>query len=901
MAEATRMSTSFMSTPSASPSGSPLSSPSTPQVQYLPIRSPLLEASQLPALDSPSSRHTHIHIHSHFPHHLPPLDASSASSLLPSSSSSISPISASPSWIVTASSPSTPTKRFNVALHAPSKPSSKHAWRRRFCAWLSFSASSSSPSSSLTVRWCCGLPFSVKFFVLICALAAFLLYQTHLCTIADEQPQSALSFLHSTLHPSGHPHNDSHHGSSLITLSMLTSPSASPSPSSWSSLLSSDVLIDPWQQRLLPISVEMEAGYAWLTLNLVLLTGAAHAPPVYEGVPCLRSLALNAPASSTCVHQPLQLVAHEQYSITVVPMLRRTEDSLLPSDQSYAPVTELGEWRWLSERQVQHLSTDIPGQLSREARGEDGELTLDSAAQALANAVMPVVARVQVPALLEGRTYVFSVEVGNRTHRTAAVLSLPARSLPQIGLFHAERQRIARYLNLVSDPAQPAPFSPPLPFRSPVSVSPHRQPAPFEVADASCPSAFMSWVDEYRRFHTRQVSRLRAAKGDVSRLAALVSDAVDPVRVLVSGVYRWSGVTDRASALTGIYLMAMLTRRVLLLDDDWPDIQRVMLSPLTLSLEHVNPALRDPGLANWTQVVEVSDVGPLTDGYDEAYNQSVVLITSIKGIVMRVLTESSNYSRPLQALGLNPDNVIGCLAHSLWTVRLSSLLAVADYQSTMRLLLHPRTTGVGIQIRSWHDYVFLEQARARKSGQYTPHATIATGGWREARRQAEVLTEFGTQGFFHCAQDVSDTLRLTLPPPPASQVVWFLVSDDEAVRAAAVSRWGQRQAVDASPVLVSLLSAAMLGHSNAVDLDAGFLFLRHALVEQFLFSLTHWAVVSQSSGYGRWPALLGLRGRRVFVLNNDHTNVTRKAAKTCMDEARDGVTILALSKEWSKV
>ena len=140
-------------------------------------------------------------------------------------------------------------------------------------------------------------------------------------------------------------------------------------------------------------------------------------------------------------------------------------------------------------------------------------------------------------------------------------------------------------------------------------------------------------------------------------------------------------------------------------------------------------------------------------------------------------------------------------------------------------------------------------------------------------------------------------------------MVWFLVSDDEEVRAAAVSRWGPRISTppspssppSSSPYLLSLLSSHLLGHSNAVDLDAGFLYLRHALVEQFLFSLTHFAVISQASGYGRWPALLGLRGRRVFVLNNDQQNVTTKAAKTCMDEERDGMTILDLSKEWSKV
>ena len=862
----------------SAPAESPSSAPSTPRLRYQPLRTPLLEASQLPsAPHSPPSpsRHTHIHIHSHshhFPSHppLPPLDSSSTTT----------------PWLLS-SQPTSPSKAFST--------SPAHASPLYPCL-----------PCPPRLQYPLSLPFSVKFFLLICALSGFLFYQTHLCAEADSHPHSTLSFLHSTLHRShvhqlASPYTSSSPSTSLLSLELLSSP-PSPLPSSFLSLSpSSSTLLDPWSSRLLPITVELEAGYAWLTLNLVTLTGAAHSPPLYDGLPCIRTVPPS--PSAPCTPGVLQLSSSEQYSVTIIPQLQRQDDA------TYSPTTEMGEWRWLSERQVAHLiGTDLPAQLRREAGGEEGEVTLLSAAQAMANVILPVVARVKVPGLMEGRTYRFAVQVGNRTHRTTPLLSLPCRTLPQVELWQAERDRISRYLNLISEPSGllPSPFSPPLPFRSPVPISPDRQPAPFESATLACPAAFLAYVDDYRAFHSRQVQRLRSAKGDVGRLAGLVAHASDPVRLLVSGVYRWSGVTDRASAFTGLYLVAMLTRRVLLLDDDWPDIQRVMLSPLTLSLDMVAPRLRDAALHNWTQQVEVTDVGPKTDDYERHYHAPIVFITSIKGIIMRLLTESANYSQPLQQLGLTPDNAIGCMAHSLWTVRLSSLLAYSDYQPVMSTLLSSTTRSIGIQIRSWHDFVFLNTAAAKKRGAYTPHSTIDTADMQHSLgRQVEALTEFGTQGFFHCAQDWSDTLRLHLPPPPLSRIVWFLVSDDEAVRAAAVSRWGPRSASPSSPpsspFLLSLLSSHLLGHSNAVDLDAGFLYLRHALVEQFLFSLTHFAVISQASGYGRWPALLGLRGRRVFVLNNDQQNVTKKAAKTCMDEDKDGMTILDLSREWSKV
>ena len=662
--------------------------------------------------------------------------------------------------------------------------------------------------------------------------------------------------------------------------------------------MSSDFLLDQWQQRLLPVTVELEAGYAWVSINLVLATGVLHSPPLYDGLPCIRELPHS--ATSACRRGVMQLMAGEMFSVSVTPLVQRVSTSLIPSDESYAPTAEMGEWRWLSESQFQHLlDPSLSAQLRANATTADGRVTFSSAVEALATLIIPAVARIRVPGLMEGRTYIFQVEVGNSTHRTIPLSSLPVRTMSQMELFTAEQQRTSRYLNLITEPEGQIrpPLSPPLSFRTPVPVASYRQAAPFESLQDKCPSAFLSYVDEYRTFHARQVGRLRAAKGDVQKVVELVSDPLDPVRVIVSGVYRWSGVTDRTSAFTGIYLMAMLTRRVLLLDEDWPDIQRVMLSPLTLSMAMVAPMLRDPALRNWTQEVEVTDVGPLTDNYDREYNGTIVFITSIKGIIMRLLTESHDYSHPLQALGLTPDNVIGCVAHSLWTVRLSSLIAYPAYQPALATLLSTSTTAIAIQIRSWHDYVFLNQAKAKKAGAYQLHSLIPIDRMKEDRkRQVAVLQEFGTQGFFHCAQDWSDSLRLTLPTP--SKIVWYLVSDDEELRAAAISRWGGG---GGGVQLISLLSASMLGHSNAVDVEAGYLFLRHAVVEQWLFSLCEWAVVSQTSGYGRWPALLGLREHRVFMLNNDQQNVTRKAAMTCMDEEKDGMTILDLSKEWSKV
>ena len=854
-----------------------VSTQSTPHLRFQPLRTPLLESSLLPSkpldVDSPSC-HTHIHIHSHYPAD----SASSSSKWTLSSSPSASPFSL----------------RFS-----------------------SFSRSATPQAGCL-----CTTSVLVKLFVILCLLLALLVYHTHLCLLADTNPDSPLSLLHSSLPTSLHQHHShewpSDSSQPLLTLAQLSAVQQSAPASSHSS----DYLLDPWQSRLLPVAVEMEQSVAWLTLNLMLLTGYAHAPPVYDGAVCVML-----ENSTECVDSRLHIQWNEQYIVRVTtsvsaspqPTQRNAKLAPLPPTPPFVQ-----EWLWLSHGHIDHMLTQSPANVivSAATANRTAAPTLLSAASALATAIMPTVARVRVVDLVPSFTYTFTVSLSNGTHYTRPLASLPSLALDQRSLFARERQRISRYLNLVTDTAAnpPPPLSPPLPFRHPVPVSPTRVAAPFEAAGQSqhCPAAFQRWVSDYRAFHADAVERLMAARGDVSRLYHLINGTRDDtarngsargIRLLVSGVYRWSGVTDRTSAFTGLYLVAMLTRRVLLLDEDWPDIQRVLLSPLTLPFDVVVPQLRHAALHNLTQFVPVTDIGPETDEYEAHYSGQVVLITSIKGIIMRLLTESPTYSPLLQSLGLTPDNVVGCIAHSLWHVRLSSLLYYQHYQSALLPLLSPSTAAIGIQIRSWHDYVFLSQANQTKAGTYTAHDDIAVEGvGSAAARHSGVIARFGDQGFFHCAQDITDTLALNHSSADSAsaqlkQPVWYLVSDDESMRAAAIARWGLHDGASPSgrPYVLTLLSAQLLGHSNSVDLDLGFLFLRHAVVEQFLFSLCAHHVVSLASGYGRWPALLALRHRRVYVVANDQQNVTRKAASTCMDEERDGMGFAELGAVWSKV
>ena len=71
-------------------------------------------------------------------------------------------------------------------------------------------------------------------------------------------------------------------------------------------------------------------------------------------------------------------------------------------------------------------------------------------------------------------------------------------------------------------------------------------------------------------------------------------------------------------------------------------------------------------------------------------------------------------------------------------------------------------------------------------------------------------------------------------------------------------------------------------------------FQQHALVEQLLFALCQHHVISGYSGFGRLPAVLGMRGRPVFGM--DYREEVRQRA-VCMDEKTQGMDIMALATQ----
>ena len=136
--------------------------------------------------------------------------------------------------------------------------------------------------------------------------------------------------------------------------------------------------------------------------------------------------------------------------------------------------------------------------------------------------------------------------------------------------------------------------------------------------------------------------------------------------------------------------------------------------------------------------------------------------------------------------------------------------------------------------------------------------------------------------FFICAHEISDSIRAGSDPTDmyTSQTrrrlgrrpVWFLITDHHKLKLAAIDRWGggvsnQLGAVwrkqsehtnESCPYLSSVLTPSLLGHSSHAAASLRFVLLQHSMVEQFLFSLCHFHIINQGSGFGRLPAVLGM-------------------------------------------
>ena len=668
-----------------------------------------------------------------------------------------------------------------------------------------------------------------------------------------------------------------------------------------------------WQLRLAPVRALVVEGMAGLLINPMVLTGAAHMPPLFAALPCIAAASEVQPDSSTlfprqqCTREALHLPAsssivlstHDAHSGVLIQQsvtaldLSATQRSRM--EDGTVKASAVSSFATLCPEGVTHSSKAAQwtkGELRRNGSYIQGSTpcTMDVPAELIFGVVSPVLSRLWVEGLVMADAYAFAVQLFNGSHITEPVYSRRIVQQPQVELYQKEQRRLTSFFNHLEPPTSPSLSKDP-------SAPSFRRPVPFELAlpsdaDALCPASFQAKISEYRQWHAKQVARLLEVKDDPVALHALLTTDPHPIRILVSRVNVRSGISDRSNGLLSVYLIALLSHRVLLMDDDWTDILLTMQPSLHLPRAVIAPHLNHSSLSDLSASIPVS-LEPLpTTELDRQFPSPITYIATIRGMQIRLM-RSALYGPTMRSWGLSEDTVTGCVYHSLWVLRADGLMGQRGYESVLAHLLDPSNVGVGIQVRTWADAGFTdiktedgsEHLRERLPTQAPPSV---------------VLSSNGVQGFFHCAHDVSDAVRES-SANEGGQVrvnpVWLLVADDDEVRRAAVARWGSPYASGSSPLrLLTLQMPSLLGHSSLADPSSQLLFQQHAAVEQFLYSLCEWHIISRWSGFGRLPAAVGMKRRRVFALS---LLPEERQSSSCLDAERDAMSIADIGADGS--
>ena len=495
-------------------------------------------------------------------------------------------------------------------------------------------------------------------------------------------------------------------------------PSSAPTPRGY------EALSLEWQARLNPIRVEVLEGFVGLVVNSMVLTGAAHYPPLFKALPCLVKNTTALSANFTA-HFPNHLCEFAQLTTrgnltVVVTVYDGSEATVVRQVLHPAPISA----EHLSRMSGDHEKRDAllsymrrcpeiavmmgGGDLDPEQDGErdhpPSPCPLSTAAEFVSALVAPVTHRYWFTRLASDAVYTFGVQYFNGTHITAPFHSKRASMQPQLALYEKERRRVTRYFNYITQPhdgklqrkavgdaseaegrreALERQQATAEAVYAPVPSS-HRTIAPFEAALASeahslCPAAFHAHIAEYREWHAQQVARLLEVRDNPLALRALLTTDPHPIRIIVSQANLRSGISDRTHGLLGAYLTAVLTKRVLLMADDWPDIYLSMQPSLQLNSAIIAPYLNHTFLRDLNRAVPLSLEGLPVDDLDKHYPTPVTWIVSIRGIQVKLLTGSRTYGPVLRSWGLRVETIVGCVYHSLWLVRLTTVLSHSGY------------------------------------------------------------------------------------------------------------------------------------------------------------------------------------------------------------------------------
>jgi hypothetical protein len=407
-----------------------------------------------------------------------------------------------------------------------------------------------------------------------------------------------------------------------------------------------------------------------------------------------------------------------------------------------------------------------------------------------------------------------------------------------------------------------------------------RRLAPFEIAKDSrvCSKEFQEWISKYQQWHENIIFLInnRSMTFEEQRDRIIELD----VRFLIYAKYS-TGIADRIVHLISTYLVALLTNRLFVFDQNWPEFVDVMQSSLNYEQKLIIPWFSQLNFLNKNLSPNDRNYLSLKTNffsfdrhnkdydYEGSFPERILLFHGHTGGVVHTIKSNSSIYRKLLMIDLkiNPDEIFGCLYHSLFTYRLSELIKRVpsnskneelghSSQQILRTLLSPIFYPIGIQIRTG-DEKMNEQNLISYDNKSVENY----------------------MNFFGCTEDIISK-RENIVDKCNQKSISYLLSDDVQVRRSALRRWqfplkyfqsfGNECRWDNNSLYILSNSNPVLHIQNTKKVKLAF---QLGMFDIFLFSLCEEHIISTESGFGRFPAFASLKKRNIysFLRNENHS------------------------------
>ncbi|CAF1369066.1 unnamed protein product [Didymodactylos carnosus] len=374
---------------------------------------------------------------------------------------------------------------------------------------------------------------------------------------------------------------------------------------------------------------------------------------------------------------------------------------------------------------------------------------------------------------------------------------------------------------------------------------------------------------DYHSWHrniTRQISHpnMTTYQQQINRLLEL------DVRFLLYARHR-SGYADRILHFISTYLVALLTHRYFVFDQNWPAFLKVMKSNLNYEYNLVIPWYSQLNKLTRKTRNQLSvqyqwfSLERFTKDYDYENKNRILVFGGHTGTTVHTITSPTSIYRSFltNTLKMTGDTLFGCLYHSLIIPRLSTFVQIASAQSSsqfkggqthqqlLQTLLSTTHNSVAIQIRTGDEIM------------KNPH------------RMYSLMYKF--QIYFDCAKEISQ----------GKPTIVYLMADDYRIRQAALKTYSNTQfSVIANPHPVQHIQYTQ----NLVQA------LNSLLFDTFLFMFCERHIITSESGFGRFAAFASLKQKDIYSFDVGEVKTWR-----CEEKDNRALSLTEAGHRWSGV